>query len=52
MGSFTIWHLRAGHTREYWAGEAKFDVTSYTFQDRIKANLYDDLWIDFQELKL
>lgn len=36
----------------YHLEETRFEVTSYTFRDRIKANLYDDLWIDFQELKL
>lgn len=36
----------------YHLGEAKFEVTPYTFQDKIKANLYDGLWIDFGELKL
>lgn len=36
----------------YHLEEAKFEVTSYTFRDKIKANLYDDLWIDFGELRL
>ncbi len=35
----------------YHLEEAKFEVTSYTFRDKIKANLYDDLWIDFEELR-
>lgn len=25
---------------------------AYTFQDKIKVNIYEDLWIDFQELNL
>ncbi len=29
-----------------------FTVKPYTFQDKIKVNIYDDLWIDFQEMNL
>ena len=29
-----------------------FKVKYYTFQDKIKVNIYDDLWIDFQEITL
>ena len=29
-----------------------FKAAPYTFQDRIKVNIYDDLWIDFQEITL
>ncbi|MCI8483250.1 MAG: Uma2 family endonuclease [Lachnospiraceae bacterium] len=49
--------------REYWIvnpeeknillyslEESKFKMNSYTFQDNIKVNIYDDLWIDFQSL--
>lgn len=49
--------------REYWIinprnetilvysfEESAFDVVQYTFRDRIKVNIYDDLWIDFAEL--
>lgn len=36
----------------YFFDQAEFSVDSYTFQDRIKVNIYDDLWIDFQELNL
>lgn len=32
--------------------ETKFETTAYTFQDKIKVNIYDDLWIDFQEINL
>ncbi len=48
--------------REYWVvnpaktsiyvyhlEELQFETTSYTFQDKIKVNIYDDLWIDFKE---
>lgn len=51
--------------REYWIvdpiketilvycfQENFFDIRHYTFQDKIKVNIYDDLWIDFQELDL
>lgn len=34
----------------YHPEETKFEVSSYTFQDKIKVNIYDDLWIDFEEL--
>lgn len=57
-------YLDAG-VREYWIvnpmkenvfvyhlEEKKFEVSSYTFQDKIKVNIYDDLWIDFQEFTL
>lgn len=36
----------------YHLEEAKFEFAAYTFRDRIKAGLYNDLWIDFGELKL
>ena len=49
--------------REYWIvnpinctvlvyrlEESKFEVALYTFQDKIKVNIYDDLWIDFAEI--
>lgn len=34
----------------YFFDQAEFSVDSYTFQDKIKVNIYDDFWIDFQEL--
>lgn len=55
----------AAGVREYWIvnpmkqtifvyhlEETKFEVTAYTFQDKIKVNIYDDLWIDFPEIIL
>ena len=36
----------------YFLEQDKFKVKYYTFQDKIKVNIYDDLWIDFTELKL
>lgn len=55
-------YLDAG-VREYWIinpmkqtvliyffEETPFDVQRFTFQDRIKVNIYDDLCIDFAEL--
>jgi len=36
----------------YHLEENRFETTPYTFQDRIKVNIYDDLWIDFIELGL
>lgn len=36
----------------YHLEETRFETTPYTFQDKIKVNIYDDLWIDFSELRL
>lgn len=36
----------------YYLEQTHFDVEVYTFQDRIKANLYEDLYLDFTELEL
>lgn len=36
----------------YFLENTKFEVETYTFQDKIKVNIYDDLWIDFKELSL
>lgn len=36
----------------YHLEETKFETNSYTFQDKIKVNIYDDLWIDFREMTL
>ena len=57
-------YMDAG-VREYWIidpieervivyhlEESRFKMNTYTFQDKIKVNIYDDLWIDFQELNL
>lgn len=57
-------YLNAG-VREYWIVnpikkivfvyhlvETQFEVNAYTFQDKIKVNIYDDLWIDFQEITI
>ena len=57
-------YMDAG-VREYWIvdpikktvfvyhlEETKFEAAAYTFQDKIKVNIYDDLWIDFTELGL
>lgn len=51
--------------REYWIAdpmnqtifvyhleETNFKVTTYTFQDKIKVGIYDDLWIDFSGIGL
>lgn len=34
----------------YHLEESKFEVASYTFQDKIKSNVYEDLCIDFAEI--
>lgn len=36
----------------YHLEETQFETAAYTFQDKIKANIYDDFWIDFQTLRL
>lgn len=49
--------------REYWIvdpmgqtisvyrlEEKQFRAISYTFQEKVKVNIYDDFWIDFQEV--
>jgi len=36
----------------YFLEENKFKTTAYTLQDKIKVNIYDDLWIEFAELGL
>ena len=36
----------------YFLEEDKFKTTAFTLQDKIKVNIYDDLWIDFAELGL
>lgn len=56
-------YVKAG-VREYWIVDPIEKVVSvyffeqspfpisYTFEDRIKVNIYDTLWIDFQDLPL
>lgn len=49
--------------REYWIvnpmqekvivyrlGDEEFDLGFYTFQDQVKAGIFEDLWVDFQEI--
>lgn len=36
----------------YHLEESKFGTNAYFFQDKIKVNIYDDLWIDFKEIIL
>lgn len=36
----------------YYLEEANFKAEAHTFQDKIKANIYEDLYIDFAELDL
>lgn len=36
----------------YYLEWGYFNAEAYTFHDRIKANIYDDLYIDFAELEL
>lgn len=36
----------------YWLEQENFKVEAYTFQDKIKVNIYEDLYIDFASLEL
>ena len=36
----------------YYLEETKFEVTTYTFENTVKVNIYEDLSIDFSELEL
>ena len=57
-------YMAAG-VREYWIvnpikksvlvyhlEETQFEVTPYTFENKVKVNIYDDLYIDFSTLNL
>lgn len=35
----------------YHLEETKFEVNTYTFFDKVKVNIYEDLWIDFSEIR-
>ena len=60
-----LYKYRTAGVREYWIvnpqnqsvfvyclEEEQFEAKAYTFQDTIKAGIYEDLWIDFKELDL
>lgn len=34
----------------YCLEEEKFELNWYTFQDKVKAGIYEDFWIDFKEI--
>lgn len=36
----------------YYLEKSNFKVEANTFQDNIKVNIYDDLWIDFKKIVL
>ena len=36
----------------YFLEQDKFNAAAYTFQEKIKVNIYNDLWIDFAELRM
>ena len=40
------------HIVVYYLEKTQFKMTTYTFQDKVKVNLCDDLWISLQELEL
>lgn len=35
----------------YHLEQGKFQFEQYTFQDKVKAGIYEDLWIDFNEFE-
>lgn len=39
-------------TPESYLEKKEFEVEMYSFQEKVKANIYNDLWIDFSELEL
>ncbi len=43
---------RSRTTLVYFFEQDSFNVLQYSFQDKIKVNIYDDLWIDFKALGL
>ncbi len=60
-----LYYYKNYGVREYWIVDPRsqtilvyffeqdsFNVQHYTFQDKIKVNIYYDLWIDFTELGL
>lgn len=47
---YWIINPKNGTVLVYFFEETSFEVMQYTFKDRIKVNIYDDLWIDFAEL--
>ncbi len=48
------WIVDPRHDRifVYFFDQDDFKVDMYTFRDKIKVNIYEDFWIDFQELNL
>lgn len=48
------WIVDPRHDRifVYFFDQDDFKVDVYTFQDKIKVNIYEDFWIDFRELNL
>lgn len=60
-----LYYYKSYGVREYWIVDPRsqtilvyffeqdsFNVRQYSFQDKIKVNIYDDLWIDFKALDL
>ena len=60
-----LYYYKNYGVREYWIVDPRsqtilvyffeqdsFNVQHYTFQDKVKVNIYSDLWIDFTELGL
>ena len=36
----------------YYLDQTDFKADCYTFQNKVNSNIYDDLWIDFNQLEL
>lgn len=60
-----LYYYKNAGVREYWIVDPRtkkvivyyleqidFQMLAYTFQDKVKVNICDDLWIDFRELDL
>lgn len=60
-----LYYYKNAGVREYWIVDPRtrkvivyyleqidFQMMAYTFQDKVKVNLFEDLWIDFRELDL
>lgn len=60
-----LYYYKNAGVREYWIVDPRtrkvivyyleqpdFQMEAYTFQDKVKVNIYEDLWIDFQALDL
>lgn len=52
VGEYWIIDPRNENILVYYLEQSEVKADSYTFQDKLKVNIYDDLWIDFKELTI